>query len=129
MKNSNTQIEKDFNYYLELDGGIAFNVAIYNRFSSIGDSCYADICGGFIEGVYQWATHNIYNVDFVANKKYEGWVITFNGGVVRRVYIPAWVMEIKPTDLKHAKNLFNKYLIEDVKFNTSKEANANAYAY
>lgn len=129
MKNSTTQTEKDFNYYLELDGGIAFDVAIYNRFSSIGDSCYADICGGFIEGVYEWASHNIDNVDFVANKKYEGWVITFNSGVVRRVYIPAWVMEIKPTGLKHAKNLFNKYLMEDVKFNTSKEANANAYAY
>jgi hypothetical protein len=121
--------EKDFNYYLQLDGGIAFNVAIYNRFSSIGDSCYADICGGFIEGVYQWATHNIESVDDVANAKYQGWVITFNGGVVRRVYIPIWVMEIKPTDLKHAKNLFNKYLLADVKFNNSEEANMYANLY
>ena len=86
--------EKDFNYYLQLDGGIIFNVAIYNRFSSIGDSCYADICGGFIEGVYQWADHNI-----------------------------------KPTDFKHAKNLFSKYLLEDVKFNNSEEANIYANLY
>jgi hypothetical protein len=121
--------EKDFNYYLQLDGGIIFNVAIYNRFSSIGDSCYADICGGFIEGVYQWADHNIESVDDVANAKYQGWVITFNGGVVRRVYIPIWVMEIKPTDFKHAKNLFSKYLLEDVKFNNSEEANMYANLY
>lgn len=124
-----TTIEKDFNYYLELDGGIAFNVAIYNRFSSIGDGCYAEICGGYIEGVYQWATHNIQSVDDVCNAKYHGWVITFESGAVRRVYIPAWVMEIKPTGLKHAKNLFNKYLMEDSKFNMSEGANRYAYAY
>ena len=129
MTTQTTTIEKDFNYYLELDGGIAFDIAIYNRFSSIGDSCYADICGGFIEGVYQWASHNIDNVDFVCNAKYNGWVISFQNGAVRRVYIPNWVMEIKPTGFKHAKNLFNKYLIEDVKFTNSQEANANIYQY
>ena len=116
--------KKDLNYYLSLDGGIIFNVAIYNRFSSIGDSCYADICGGFIEGVYQWTTHNVEYVDSVFNSKYQGWVITFNGGTVRRIYIPIWVMNVEPKDFKHAKNLFGKYLLEDYKFNNANQ-NAN----
>ena len=115
--------KKDLNYYLSLDGGIALKLAIYNRFSSIGDNCYAEICGGFVEGVYQWADHNIDYIDDVCNQKYQGWIINFNGGTVRRIYIPIWVMNIEPKDFKHAKNLFNKYLLEDHKFNVSQEAN------
>ena len=101
-----------FNGYLEMDGSIAFNLAIFNRSSNIGDSCYSDICGGFIDGVYQWSSHNI---DFVAeckNKKYTGYTITFTNGAERKVYIENWVLEITPKDWNHAKNLFNKYLRE-----------------
>lgn len=97
-------------HFLEMDGNIGFNIAIYNRFSTIGDSTYAEICGGFIEGVYQWVDHNIDYVDEVSNHKYHGWIIQFENGTVRKVYIPNWVMDRKPTDWKHAKNLFNKYL-------------------
>lgn len=108
--------------YLQMDGSLAFNLAIYNRFSRIGDGCYADICGGFIDGVYQWSDHNISNVMECENAKYFGWTIVFNdaqgyGLVERRVYIEKWVMSVKPTSWKHAKCLFNKYLKEDYKFN------------
>ena len=101
---------KSMQDYLEQDGNIGFNIAIYNRFSTIGDSSYAGICGGFIEGVYQWADHNINDISEVANLKYTGWVIRFNSESEGRVYIPNWVMDVKPRDWKHAKNLFNKYL-------------------
>jgi hypothetical protein len=119
-----------FEDYLDMDGAIAFNVAIYNRFGSIGDSCYASICGGFIEGVYQWVSHNISYVDNCANAKYTGYTINFNDGKRRRVYIENWVLNIQPKDWKHAKALFNKYLREDEKFNNSAEAKGNTvYAY
>lgn len=102
---------KSMTQFLEMDGALAFNLAIFNRFSSIGDSSYSEICGGFIEGVYQWATHNIDDVVESKNQKYTGWTIHF-GHKVRQVYIPNWVMEIKPKNWKHAKNLFNKYLMQ-----------------
>jgi hypothetical protein len=108
METSTTTLT--MNDYLEMDGNIAFNLAIFNCFSSIGDSCYASICGGFVEGVYQWATHNIHSIDECANAKYTGWTITFENEFVGRVYIENWVMDIQPKDWKHAKNIFNKYL-------------------
>ena len=101
---------KSFNDYLEMDGNIAFNLAIYNRFSQIGDEVYSEICGGFIEGVYQWADHNIENVDECVNAKYTGWKIVFSNGALRKVYIENKILAIQPKDWKHAKNLFNKYL-------------------
>jgi hypothetical protein len=121
---NNTQIatqnaEKTMSDYLEMDGGIIFNIALYNRFSSIGDSCYSEICGSYIEGVYQWADHNIYSVDEVSNHKYHGWIVNFGsyGTIERKVYIPNWVMEIKPKNFKHAKALFNKYLLQVPAYN------------
>jgi hypothetical protein len=121
-----TATTKSMSDYLEMDGHIAFNLAIYNRFSSIGDSVYSEICGGFIEGVYQWATHNIYDVMECENHKYTGWEITFGTShfyTKRRVYIPNWVMNIEPKDWRHAKALFNKYLLEDTKFNNEQRKN------
>lgn len=108
--------------YLNVDGGIIFNISLFNRFSNIGDSTYSEICGGFIEGVYQWATHNVFNVDETENQKYIGWTIEFENGSTRRVYIEKWVMNIKPNDFKHARNLFGKYLKSDEKYNNSLEA-------
>lgn len=106
-----------FKKYLELDGSIGFNSALYNRFSNIGDSCYAGICGGFIDGVYQWATHNISFVSECKNEKYTGWTIRFNDNargesIEKKVYIENWVLKLEPKDWKHAKNLFSKYLRE-----------------
>jgi hypothetical protein len=124
MKNT----QKTMSEFLGMDGDIAFNMAIYNRFSSIDDSSYTEICGSFIDGVYQWADHNIYNVTQSENAKYIGYTIAFNdncgyGQVLRRVYIEKWVMNIMPKDWKHAKSLFNKFLKEDVKFNQAQREN------
>ena len=113
-------IEKTkFETYLELDGSIALKIAIYNRFNQIGDSCYAEICGGFIDGVYQWADHNIYDINESYNKKYTGYTITFSNNSTKRVYIENWVLNIEPKDWKHAKSLFDKYLKKDTKYNES----------
>jgi hypothetical protein len=101
---------KTFNEYLEMDGNLAFNLAIYNRFSFVTDQVYAEICGGFIEGVYQWADHNINDVIECVNHKYTGWTIRFENGAEGKVYIENWVLDITPKDWKHAKSLFNKYL-------------------
>jgi len=118
---------KSMNEYLQMDGAIAFNIAIFNRFSSIGDGSYSDICGSFVEGVYQWYDHNISYIVESENSKYVGWTIYTNCGSSRRVYIPKWVMNIKPKDWKHAKALFNKYLQQDTKFNNSEMANQPSY--
>jgi hypothetical protein len=120
--------KKTMSDFLEMDGNIAFNLAVYNRFSSIEDSCYSEICGGFIEGVYQWADHNICDVTQSENAKYIGYTIAFNdnsgyGQVLRRVYIERWVMNIVPKNWKHAKSMFNKFLKEDVKFNQAQREN------
>ena len=105
----------NFKQYLEMDGSIAFYIAVYNRFSSITDNSYSEICGGFVDGVHQWATHNVYDVIECANQKFTGWTIIFGSGgetKERKIYIPNWVLNIKPKNWKHAKNLFNKYLKE-----------------
>lgn len=112
--------QKTMKDYLEMDGNIAFNMAIYNLFASYEDRSYSEICGGFREGVYQWADHNIEDVIECENSKYIGWTIILGSGYgtkERRMYIEKWVMNIKPTSWKHAKALFNKYVREDGKFN------------
>ena len=103
---------KNLKEYLELDGGLILKMAIYNRFSSIGDNCYSEICGGYVMGVYQWADHNLYNIDECSNEKYTGWKLElgYNGDAERKIFIENWVLDIVPKDFKHAKNLFNKYL-------------------
>lgn len=117
MKNANL---KSMNDYLQMDGGIIFNMALYNRYSTIGDLAYDEICGNRIEAIYQWADHNIQDVNEVANHKYTGWIVTFSSGYEsceRKVYIPNWVMDIMPKDFKHAKALFNKYLMQVPAYN------------
>jgi len=100
--------------YLEMDANLAFYIALYNRYGQVGNG-YAEICGGFIEGVYQWAQHHIRYTTETGNSKYHGWIITFEEGSMGTqegmVYIPNWVMEIKPKNWRHAKNMFNKYLV------------------
>ena len=122
MQNEQNNTQKTMSDFLEMDCHLAFNLAIYNRFSSIGDNSYTEICGGFIEGVHEWATNNITNVIKSENAKYEGWTITLDDvdhSTQRRVYIEKWVMNIKPKSWNHAKSLFNKYLLEDAKFNNA----------
>jgi len=124
MQNEQNNTQKTMSDFLEMDGNIAFNLAIYNRFSLIGDKSYTEICGGFIEGIYEWADHNICDVSKSENAKYIGYTITFAddcgyGEILRRVYIERWVMNIMPKNWKHAKSLFNKFLKEDVNFNNA----------
>tara|TARA_R110000765_G_scaffold230263_1_gene333700 strand:- start:53 stop:388 length:336 start_codon:yes stop_codon:yes gene_type:complete len=105
-------MKTSMNDYLEQDGSIAFSVAIFNRMGAETGSGYMEL--GFIEGVYQWATHNIMSVDECKNEKYTGWTISFKvrGGqeYSRKFYIENWVMSITPKGWSHAKNMFNKYL-------------------
>ncbi len=100
--------------YLEMDNNMAFNIALYKRYACVGNG-YSEICGSFIEGVIQWAYHHISHITETGNSKYHGWIITFEDGSMStqegKVYIPNWVMEIKPKNWRHAKNMFNKYLI------------------
>jgi hypothetical protein len=100
---------KDF---LSEDDSIIMKIALYNLFSDIGDRCYASICGGFIPGVYEWASHNIADINEVENKKYMGYVITFGLASTRekQAYIPKWVLEVEVEGFDHAKNVFNKYI-------------------
>jgi len=115
---------------LEQDGSIGFYLAIAKRFGSMEISDYTEICGSYIDGVYQWKDHNINYTMESQNSKYFGWTIHFNDGRVRRVYIPIWVMNCVAKNWTHAKNLFNKYLLEDSKFNNATENQShNYYAY
>jgi hypothetical protein len=100
--------------YLNQDGQLILNLAIYNRFSNIGDEVYSEICGGFIEGVYQWSTHNIDEINEVTNDNFTGWVISFNGGQIRRrIYIENRILDYISNKCKgwgHAKNVFLKHV-------------------
>jgi len=102
--------------YLNQDGRLILNLAIYNHFSNIGDSVYSEICGGFIEGVYQWATHNIDDITECKNDKFTGWTISFCGGEIeRKIYIENRILDFISDKCKgwgHAKNVFIKYVKE-----------------
>ena len=119
---------KSMEEYLEMDGGMIMNVILYNRFSSFEDREYASICGGYIDGAIQWATHNVHDIDTTSNQKYTGWTIYMEDRT-RRMYIPNWVMAIQPKDWKHAKALLNKYMLVDTKFNSAPENTFNVYHY
>lgn len=111
-------ISDTFNDYLQKDGQIAVSIALFNRFSDIGDKSYIEICGGFIEGVYQWATHNITTVEWCFDEKNTYLIVDFENGTSKQVYISNNILSITPSNWLHAKNLFNKYLKVDYKFNS-----------
>lgn len=124
-----TSTKTSMDDYIQMDSSTILKIALFNRFSSIGDSCYSEICGGFIEGVHQWSQHNISWIHETANQKYTGWTIHFENGATRRVYIENWVMDSNPKDYKHAKNLFKKFLKSDERFNNSEIAQGHGYGY
>ena len=102
------------NHYLDLDGGIIFKIGAsrYAQQLGMGDT-YSDICGSWIEGVYQWADHYLGDIEEVSNHKYTGWKCTIGDYVDSyevKLYIPNWVLDTEVKDFKHTKNLFNKYL-------------------
>lgn len=102
--------KKTLNHYLQVDGHIAFYLAIYNRCSDIGDRVYTEICGGFIEGVHQWATHNIEDTIRDEQRGLIIWTIRFTNGSERRFSIPDCMGDYLMNDWKHAKNFINKFL-------------------
>lgn len=100
-----------FRDYLEKDGELVLLIGFANVLPELGTmDTYSSICGSWVDGVYQWASHNIYNVSEVSNSKYTGWIITTSDGSEYKVYIPNWVLNLQPKNWKHAKNLFKKYL-------------------
>lgn len=101
----------DIKEFLDADGGIALKLAIHKLFSDLGDDMYTEVCGGFIEGVYQWSEHNIYDIVESENVRFLGWTICFSDGKLRRMYIEKSTIDFiekKATDWKHAKNIFCK---------------------
>ena len=105
---------KQLKDYLETDDSLILKIGIATHCYGIGEAQeYAEICGSFIEGIYQWCSHSLLDVTEVSNKKYTGWVCRVDFGSYEKdvkIYIPNWVMEASVKDFKHAKNLFLKYL-------------------
>jgi hypothetical protein len=119
-------MKKQLKNYLENDDSLILKIGIATYSFGIGEAhAYAEICGSFIEGVHQWATHSIIDINEVENQKYTGWVCRIDfGGYEKdvKIYVPNWVLEAEVKDFKHAKNLFLKYL-------KRKNEDAPVYAY
>jgi hypothetical protein len=109
--------------YIKQDGGLILNLAIHRHCSDIGDGVYSEICGGFIEGVYQWATHNIVDIIETSNEKYTGWTVHFTNGNTRQFYMKNGVLDYiadKCKGWRHAKNTFNNHFTRSYKNEKSK---------
>lgn len=92
------------------NGNLILNCAISNKWAD-NISVYSEICGGYYEGVLQWATHNIYNIDTFENEKYIGYIIHDNNGNQHKFVVPKWVINKDVgNNWRFAKNLFNKFL-------------------
>jgi len=99
---------KDF---LAEDGGMAMNIAFFNRFRGEDSDFYFEAAAGdWYAGVLEWSLHTISDVEECSNHKYHGYTIHWESGNKTRLVIPNWVMDIQPNGWNHAKNLFNKYL-------------------
>lgn len=92
------------------NGSLILNCAITNKWGS-DISVYAEICGGYNEGVLQWVTHNIDSIDTCENQKYRGYTIHDSNGNQHKFVIPKWVLNKDVgNNWKYAKNIFNKFL-------------------
>jgi hypothetical protein len=107
MQNSHT-IEMEV--MINEDMQLALNIALFNRLRGETDTSYFEICGGFIEGVQQWAQHNIASTYSCQNHKYFGWTIELENGTIKRAICPINIMKTSPNNWDHAKNLLNKYM-------------------
>jgi len=95
----------------EDNGSLIFNYGLMHNLAQFGAvSAYAGICGGGYEAAFQWADHNVADINEVENSKYKGWIITDLMGVERKVYIKKSILNIKTNNWKYAFNLFKKYL-------------------
>lgn len=92
------------------NGALIFNCGIAQRLNA-DISSYADVCGGFYDGVLQWISHNIVDVNEVENSKFRGYTITTESNEEVQLYIPMWVLNKDVgSDWKYAKNMFCKFL-------------------
>jgi hypothetical protein len=107
MQNSSTS---EMEVLINEDMQLALNIALFNRLRSETDSSYFGICGGFIEGVQQWAQHNIISNFSCQNHKWFGWTIELESGHIVRAICPIGIMKISPKNWDHAKNLLSKYM-------------------
>jgi hypothetical protein len=92
------------------NGSLIFNCGIAQRLNA-DISSYAEICGGFYDGVHQWISHNVVDVNEVENSKFRGYTITTDTDEQIQLYIPMWVLNKDVgSDWKFAKNMFCKFL-------------------
>ena len=92
--------------FLEMDNDMMLKTSI---FTICGDSEYIGICGNRYDAAMTWFDHNVSYFDEVSNAKYTGWVLTLENRELK-FYVPNWVLNVKPTDWRHANNLFRKYI-------------------
>ena len=109
------KILKDVRHYIKEDNDFLISLAVYNTYSLPCAKAYNYICGGFIEGVHEWASDNIDFIQISTNKKYTGYTIymfdSYGASTIeKRLYIENKILNIKPQNWQHAKNVFNKYL-------------------
>ena len=92
------------------NGNLILNLGIAKK-SNADLSTYGDICGSWGEGVFQWASHNIYSLDEVENQKYRGYIVSDSMGDEHKFVIPQWVLKKDVgNDWRYAKNMFCKFL-------------------
>ena len=109
MMNSNDHTV-EMEVMINEDAQMGLNIALFNRLRSETDTSYFETCGGFIEGVQQWAEHNIIYTESCQNHKYFGWTIGLESGKIIRAICPIHIMKVSPNNWEHAKNLLNKYM-------------------
>jgi hypothetical protein len=91
------------------NGNLILNLAIAKK-SNANLTAYSEICGSLYDGVFQWADHNIYELNEVENHKYRGYIVKDSMGNEHKFVIPKWVLNKDVgNDWKFAKNMFNKF--------------------
>lgn len=92
------------------NGNLILNLAIAKKSNADFDT-YSGVCGSLYDGVYQWADHNIYDLNEVENQKYRGYIVTDSMGNEHKFVIPQWVLKKDVgNDWRYAKNMFCKFL-------------------
>lgn len=90
------------------------NMAIAKFAGALGAiSEYSSICGGYVEGVQQWCTHNVEDIVEAENWKYVGWSVTLaDKEKPLQIFIKKSALDYigsSCTTFKHAKNTFAKH--------------------
>lgn len=92
------------------NGNLILNLAIAKKSKASLDS-YREICGSLYDAVFQWADHNIYELNEVENHKYKGYVVHDSMGNEHKYVIPKWALKKDVgNDWRYAKNIVCKFL-------------------